>query len=69
MEMLYIDEQERPMSLQIFGGAKDTLVQAAEYVDKHTTADVIDINMGYPVPKITKCDAGARWLLEPNNFF
>ncbi|GAB7387183.1 tRNA dihydrouridine synthase DusB [Bacillaceae bacterium] len=66
MQMLYVDERERPLSLQIFGGDKDTLVEAAKYVDQYTNADIIDINMGCPVPKITKCDAGAKWLLDPN---
>ncbi|MCZ8523671.1 MULTISPECIES: tRNA dihydrouridine synthase DusB [Paenibacillus] len=65
MEMLYVDDREKPLSLQIFGGDTQTLVEAAKYVDEHTNADIIDINMGCPVPKITKCDAGARWLLDP----
>lgn len=65
MEMLYIDEAEKPLSLQIFGGEKEMLIEAARFVDKNTTADIIDINMGCPVPKITKCDAGSRWLLDP----
>lgn len=69
MNMLYIDEREKPLSLQIFGGEKKTLVEAAQFVDKNTTADIIDINMGCPVPKITKCDAGARWLLDPNKIY
>ena len=69
MDMLYIDEREKPLSLQIFGGVKETLVEAARYVDKNTTADIIDINMGCPVPKITKCDAGAKWLLDPNKIY
>lgn len=69
MNMLYIDEREKPMSLQIFGGKKETLVEAARFVDKNSTADIIDINMGCPVPKITKCDAGARWLLDPNKIY
>ncbi|AZB41218.1 tRNA dihydrouridine synthase DusB [Bacillus sp. FJAT-42376] len=69
MGMLFIDEREKPLSLQIFGGEKDTLVEAAKFVDKNTTADIIDINMGCPVPKITKCDAGARWLLDPNKIY
>lgn len=69
MGMLYIDEREKPLSLQIFGGQKDTLVEAAKFVDKNTTADIIDINMGCPVPKITKCDAGARWLLDPDKIY
>src|SRR6185312_7615797 len=56
-------------SLQIFGGEKDTLVKAAQYVDKHTTADIIDINMGCPVNKIIKCEAGAKWLLDPNKIY
>lgn len=69
MGMLYIDEREKPLSLQIFGGKKDTLVEAAKFVEKNTTADIIDINMGCPVPKITKCDAGARWLLDPDKIY
>lgn len=69
MNMLYIDEQEKPLSLQIFGGEKKTLVEAAQFVDKHTNADIIDINMGCPVPKITKVDAGAKWLLDPGKIY
>ncbi len=65
-DMLYIDEREKPLSLQIFGGDKSSLVEAAEIVDKQTNADIIDINMGCPVPKVTRCDAGARWLLDPD---
>ena len=59
MDMLYIDERENPLTLQIFGGDKENLVEAAKYVDKHTTANIIDINMGCPVSKIIKCEAGA----------
>ncbi len=69
LQMLYVDEREKPLSLQIFGGDKETLVEAAKIVDKQTNADIIDINMGCPVPKITKCDAGARWLLDPNKIY
>jgi nifR3 family TIM-barrel protein len=69
LNMLYIDEREKPLSLQIFGGEKETLVQAARFVDKNTNADIIDINMGCPVPKITKCDAGAKWLLDPDKIY
>ena len=69
MDMLYVDEREKPLSLQIFGGDRETLVQAAKYVDQHTNADIIDINMGCPVPKITSCDAGARLLLDPNKIY
>ena len=58
--MLYVDERERPLSLQIFGGDRDTLVEAAKIVDQQTNADIIDINMGCPAPKIVKCDAGGQ---------
>ena len=69
MNMLYIDEREKPLSLQIFGGEKKSLVEAAKFVDENTNADIIDINMGCPVPKITKVDAGAKWLLDPNKIY
>lgn len=69
MEMLYVDEREKPLSLQIFGGDRKSLVEAAKVVDKQTNADIIDINMGCPVPKVTKCDAGARWLLDPDKIY
>lgn len=69
MDMLFIDEREKPLSLQIFGGGKETLVEAAKFVEKNTTADIIDINMGCPVPKIIKSDAGAKWLLDPEKIY
>ncbi|WOS95570.1 tRNA dihydrouridine synthase DusB [Nosocomiicoccus massiliensis] len=69
LKMLEVDETEHPMSLQIFGGEKDTLVEAAKYVDKHTNADIIDINMGCPVNKVIRCEAGARWLLDPDKIY
>lgn len=69
LKMLEVDETEHPMSLQIFGGEKETLVEAAKYVDQHTNADIIDINMGCPVNKVIRCEAGARWLLDPNKIY
>ncbi|MGG1616673.1 tRNA dihydrouridine synthase DusB [Paenibacillus sp. NRS-1782] len=68
-EMLFVDDREKPLSLQIFGGDRESLVEAAKVVDQETNADIIDINMGCPVPKVTKCDAGARWLLDPNKIY
>lgn len=69
MEMLFVDEREKPLSLQIVGGDRESLVEAAKVVDQQTNADIIDINMGCPVPKVTNCDAGARWLLDPNKIY
>lgn len=69
LEMLYIDEREHPLSLQIFGGNKESLVEAAQFVQENTEADIIDINMGCPVNKIIKAEAGAKWLLDPDKVY
>ncbi|GAX06278.1 tRNA-dihydrouridine synthase [Secundilactobacillus pentosiphilus] len=69
LDMMFVDASEHPMSIQIFGGTKETLVQAAKFVDQNTAADIIDINMGCPVNKVVKTDAGAKWLLDPNKVY
>lgn len=69
LEMLHIEEVEHPLSLQIFGGDKETLVEAAQFVEANTTADIIDINMGCPVNKVIKAEAGAKWLLDPDKVY
>lgn len=69
LDMLYVNLQEKPVSIQIFGGDQDSLVQAARYVSENSNADIIDINMGCPVKKITKEDAGSRWLLDPDKVY
>ncbi|MGX2943696.1 tRNA dihydrouridine synthase DusB [Enterococcus alishanensis] len=69
LEMLHIDEREHPLSVQIFGGSKDSLVEAAEFVQANTKADMIDINMGCPVNKVIKAEAGAKWLLDSDKVY
>ncbi|MCI1688576.1 MAG: tRNA dihydrouridine synthase DusB [Schleiferilactobacillus harbinensis] len=69
LSMLFVDPREHPISIQIFGGTKETLVAAAKFVDQNTAADIIDINMGCPVNKVVKTDAGAKWLLDPNKVY
>ena len=69
LKMMAVDPNEHPMSIQIFGGTKETLVEAAKYVDQHTQADIIDINMGCPVNKVVNTDAGARWLLDSKKVY
>lgn len=63
------DSIEHPIAIQIFGGDIDTLLYAAKWVDKHTTADIIDINMGCPVPKVLKSEAGSKYLLDENRIY
>ena len=65
LDMLYVDESEHPMTMQVFGSDKESFVEAAKYIDKNCNCDIIDINMGCPVPKVTKNEAGARLLLDP----
>ncbi|WP_129045354.1 tRNA dihydrouridine synthase DusB [Companilactobacillus metriopterae] len=69
LNMLFVDPKEHPVSIQIFGGSKESLAEAAQYVAENTAADIIDINMGCPVKKIIKSDAGSKWLLDPDQVY
>ncbi|MBA1433808.1 tRNA dihydrouridine synthase DusB [Bombilactobacillus bombi] len=69
LSMLYVNEQEHPISIQLFGGSKETLVPAVKYVAEQTQADIIDINMGCPVKKVVKTGAGSHWLLDPDSIY
>src|SRR5215510_2925519 len=55
---------ERPYSLQIFGGEPEVMARAA-LVGKEWGAQIIDINMGCPVKKVTKTGAGSALLCDP----
>ncbi|AMB99160.1 tRNA-dihydrouridine synthase [Aerococcus urinaehominis] len=66
LSMLHIEESEWPLSVQIFGGTPESLAEAAKFVQDNTKAAIIDINMGCPVNKVVKTEAGARCLLDPN---
>lgn len=62
-KMIEIDENEHPVALQLFGGEKEYLVKAVEIINE-TSADILDINMGCPVPKVLKSQAGSYWLKD-----
>ena len=65
-KMLYMTEYERPIAQQIFGSDKESFVIAAKKVYELEKPDIIDINMGCPVPKIAvKSQAGAALLKNP----
>ncbi len=67
--MLQVLPEERPISLQIFGGDIESMVKAAILIDQTTDADIIDINMGCPVPKVTRSDAGAKLMKDPDKAY
>ena len=65
-DMLYFEESERPISQQIFGSDKETFVKAAKLVYEIMHPDIIDINMGCPVPKVAvRSQAGSALLKNP----
>lgn len=69
-EMLYMTEEERPIAQQIFGSDKKSFVEAAKMVIKEMSPDIIDINMGCPVPKVAlRAQAGAALLKDPEKVY
>ncbi len=65
-KMLYFEEEERPIAQQIFGSDVDTFKESAKKVYELMHPDIIDINMGCPVPKVAKrAQAGAALLKNP----
>lgn len=66
LEMLIMTEEERPIAQQIFGSDKESFVEAAKYVYENMKPDIIDINMGCPVPKVAvRAQAGSALLKNP----
>ncbi len=69
LKMIEVVDEERPLTLQVFGGDEKSIVAGAIIIDKESNCDIIDINMGCPVNKIVKNDAGAKLMLEPQKVF
>src|SRR5258708_34744933 len=66
-ELLRVHPDEGPTALQLFGQDPEVMRSAAAYVAEHVPqVDVIDLNMGCPVPKICKTGAGAAMLKDPD---
>ena len=70
LDMLYMTEEERPIVQQIFGSDKDSFVEAAKTIYEKMRPDIIDINMGCPVPKVAvRAQAGSALLKDPDKIY
>ena len=70
LKLLEMDESERPISQQIFGSDIESFVEAAKKVYEVMHPDILDINMGCPVPKVAiKNQAGSALLKNPDKIF
>lgn len=67
LDLLKMSEEERPIAQQIFGSDVETFVNAAKIVEEKMHPDIIDINMGCPVPKVAvSAQAGSALLKNPD---
>lgn len=60
-----IHEKEHPVAVQIFGADADIMAQVAKKVVDDSGADILDINMGCPAPKVVKNEDGSKLMLNP----
>lgn len=70
LELLKMSEEERPIAQQIFGSDVESFVEAAQIVESVMHPDIIDINMGCPVPKVAvSAQAGSALLKNPDKIY
>ncbi len=70
LDMIKVSDDEHPCSMQLFGADVDELVKAAKFIDQYSNCDIIDINMGCPVPKVAKkTGAGSALMKDPNKVY
>lgn len=69
-DLLKMSEEERPISQQIFGSDVESFVAAAKIIEEKMHPDIIDINMGCPVPKVAiRAQAGSALLKDPDKIY
>jgi tRNA-dihydrouridine synthase B len=65
LEMIKFQGQVRPYAVQLFGANPEEMAQAAKIIESLNICDIIDINMGCPVPKVVKTGAGSALMKTP----
>ena len=65
-KLMNIDGEEHPIAIQIFGSDEESMSYATRYICENSNADIIDINMGCPAPKVVKNGDGSSLLLDLN---
>lgn len=69
-EMIETDGSDRPLGIQLFGGKKETLLQALDIIqNQDIDYDIIDINLACPVNKVVKSNGGSSWLKDQDALF
>ncbi|MFA5604127.1 MAG: tRNA dihydrouridine synthase DusB [Bacilli bacterium] len=70
IDMLYMTDFERPIAQQVFGSDVESFVKAAIFIYENMKPDIIDINMGCPVPKVAlRAQAGSALLKNPEKVY
>ena len=65
-EYIRTSPDDRPVALQLFGSSIESTVKAIEILEEKADYDILDINLGCPVYKVTKTGAGSAWLRKPD---
>lgn len=67
--MIQVSDEEHPIAMQVFGSSYETITEAALLIQVHSKADIIDVNMGCPVPKVVNKGAGSALLKTPQKVY
>ena len=67
--MIQVSDEEHPIAMQVFGSSYETITEAALLIQAHSKADIIDVNMGCPVPKVVNKGAGSALLKTPQKVY
>lgn len=67
-KMVRTDEREKKVAIQLFGGQKESMLKGLEVLEEIADYDYLDINLGCPVNKVVKNNAGSAWLRKSRHY-